>query len=66
MTKRDRAIQCAKIAGYHEDTRTYTRLIVECRVNRQVMNEAFQIGRKAKVNGVKCGCYECNQTTKII
>ena len=61
MSKRDTALTCAKIAGYHEDKRTFTRLVIECRVNRRAMNEAFFTGRKAKENGVKCNCYECSK-----
>jgi len=63
LTKRQIAIQCAKVAGYHEDSSTFTRLIIESRVGRPLMNEAFLIGRKARAAGVKCGCYDCNKTT---
>jgi hypothetical protein len=58
---RKHSIQYAKIAGYHEDTKSFTRLIIEARVNRQTMNEAFLAGRSAKANGVKCSCSDCNQ-----
>lgn len=62
MTKRSIALACAKVSGYHEDTATFTRLIIEKRVNRQAMNEAFLNGRQAKANGVKCACRTCNRT----
>lgn len=62
MTKRDTALQLAKIAGYHEDSRTFTRLIIECRVNRQAMNSAWHAGQQAKQAGVKCGCRDCAVT----
>jgi hypothetical protein len=61
MSKRDRALQCAKIAGYHEDRKTLTRLYIECRVNLHAMQAAFWAGQQAKKAGVKCGCYDCNK-----
>lgn len=59
MTKREVAIQNAKIAGYHGDKRWFTRLIIESRVNRQIMNDAWTVGTKLKTAGVPCACYEC-------
>lgn len=56
---RKQAIAYARVAGYHNDTGAFTRLICEQRVNRQVMNEAWHNGKLAKANGVPCGCYEC-------
>lgn len=61
MTTRKTALTLAKIAGYHDDTASFTRLIIESRVNRQAMNEAFLNGKQAKQNGVKCNCYQCQQ-----
>jgi hypothetical protein len=61
MSKRDTALTCAKIAGYHEDKKTFTRLVIECRVNMQAMQQAFNIGRQAKANGMKCSCYDCKK-----
>jgi len=61
VSKRQTALALAKIAGYHEDTATFTRLIIESRVARPAMNEAFLIGRQAKASGVKCNCYECKK-----
>ena len=46
MTKRRIAIDKARIAGYENDTRTFTRLLVESRVRRELLNEAWQQGRK--------------------
>lgn len=59
MTKRNIALTAAKIAGYHGDTRTYTRLIIESRVARPYMEESYRNGQAAKIGGVKCECYEC-------
>lgn len=48
-----------KSAGYHSDTRTFTRLLIEGRVNRQAANEAWVSGVRAKAAGVGCVCFEC-------
>jgi hypothetical protein len=59
MTKREHALAAAKVAGYHSDSRMFTRLIVECRVNRQAMNSAWIDGQSAKRAGVQCSCRDC-------
>jgi hypothetical protein len=59
MTKRDIAIRQAELAGYHGDTRRWTRLVVESRVNRGALNEAWLRGATMKNLGVKCSCREC-------
>lgn len=61
MTKRQTAIVLAKVAGYHADTKAFIRLLVESRVNRQTMNEAWAQGALAKSVGVKCECHECRK-----
>jgi hypothetical protein len=58
-SKRQTALTEAKIAGYHDNTRYFTRLIIEARVNRQAMNEAWANGQAAKLAGLKCGCTYC-------
>ena len=49
-TKREVAIAKARIAGYANDTRTFTRLLVESRVNRAILNEAWHQGLSQKRN----------------
>ena len=61
MSKRQTAIAQAKVAGYHNDTRWFTRLIVESRVARPIMNEAWRHGALAKEAGVRCECPECKR-----
>ena len=56
---RKAALDLAKVAGYHRDTRRFTRLIVEARVNRAAMNEAWAMGERTRAAGVKCTCIEC-------
>lgn len=65
MTKRDIALTCAKIAGYHNDCTGFTRLIIESRVNRQAMNEAFLTGKQARQNGIKCHCRDCAKVLAV-
>jgi hypothetical protein len=59
MNKRESAIVRAKVAGYHEDRRAFTRLVIESRVNRKAMLDAWRLGIAARANGIKCDCYEC-------
>ena len=54
MTKRDFYIAEARIAGYHDDKRTFTRLVVSSRVRREVLNEAWSAGKRALAAGVPC------------
>lgn len=61
MSKRETSLTLARIAGYHDDGSAFTRLIIESRVNRQAMNDAFLNGRTAKQNGMKCNCHQCKQ-----
>jgi hypothetical protein len=63
MTKRDIAIRQAELAGFHGDTRRWTRLVVESRVNRGTLNEAWLRGVSMKAVGVKCSCRECCAAT---
>ena len=66
MTKREQSIVAAKIAGYHADTRTFTRLRCEVRVNNSVLQQAYWAGERAKREGMLCQCLDCqdvaNQT----
>lgn len=65
MTKRETTLALARIAGYHGDRAAFTRLLIECRVNRQAMNEAFWNGQKARANGVGCTCCECKKAKEV-
>lgn len=59
MTKRDQALALARIAGYHGDTAAYTRLLVERRVARPAMAQAYSTGARMKERGVPCACSDC-------
>ncbi|MDH4172113.1 MAG: hypothetical protein OEW90_01810 [Betaproteobacteria bacterium] len=60
--KREDALTLAKVAGYHNDSRSFTRLIIEQRVNRATMNRAWHAGTNARAAGVLCDCRECRPT----
>lgn len=57
--KREHLIGLLRVAGYHEDTATYTRLLIENRISKAAAREAFVQGRNARANGVGCSCGDC-------
>lgn len=61
MTRRDIDIGNARIAGYHDDRSRFTRLVVESRVRRAVLDEAWREGRRQREAGMRCGCYYCER-----
>lgn len=64
MTKREIAIKNAEMAGYHGDRARWMRLIVESRVNRTTLNNAWLRGATMKNLGVQCSCFACSQATR--
>lgn len=58
MNRKD-ALAYMRIAGYHNDHKTFTRLLVENRVSLQSANEAWRSGVAAKQGGMKCECPGC-------
>ena len=63
-TRRERWITAMRIAGYHDDSRAYTRLLCEAHVNRAVLNKAFMAGGRARAAGVGCTCLDCQPTAE--
>lgn len=61
MNRRDIDIGAARIAGYHDDRRRFARLVVESRVSRAVLDEAWRKGRRQRELGMPCDCYSCNE-----
>jgi len=47
-SKRQMALNLARLAGYENDSATFTRLVIENRVSRQAMNDAFRLGRSIR------------------
>ena len=59
MNKRQSTLIMAKVAGYHNDSRLFTRLVIESHIKRESIGEAWRTGVSAKLNGVKCLCPDC-------
>lgn len=57
--KRSDAINAMRIAGYHDDSKRFTRLLVENRVARDVADKAWILGKKQKAGGMPCACPNC-------
>lgn len=49
-----------RIAGYHNDLRSYIRLYTENRIPKRVADQAWQNGVSAKASGVACSCRSCS------
>lgn len=58
---REGTLTDARIAGYHNDTGTFTRLRIESRVAYRYLLDAWQVGVQQKRNGVRCSCREYSQ-----
>lgn len=58
--KRADAIAYIRIAGYHGDRGSFTRLYVENRVSYAAAKDAYRAGEAAKARGVPCSCRDCN------
>jgi hypothetical protein len=62
MTKRNAELAIAKVAGYHQDSQRYVRLLVERRTTSQAaFLGAWREGWKDKQAGMPCSCGGCNQ-----
>lgn len=61
MTKREAVLQMIKVAGYHSDSRTATRLLIENPISRKNYNLAWDAGVAAKRAGVPCNCRQCQK-----
>jgi hypothetical protein len=59
MTRREVALINARVAGYHDDARSFTRLRIESRVAIAYLNEQWRLGQKMKAAGVPCTCTDC-------
>lgn len=59
MTKRELNLTKARIAGYHGDNTTFTRLAIEARINRDILKAAWRDGVLARDAGIPCNCNSC-------
>ena len=57
--KRTAALGWIRIAGYHGDKASFTRLYIENRVSRAAADAAWRSGANARNAGVPCNCSEC-------
>lgn len=59
--KRETLLALLRVAGYHADVASYTRLLIENRISKAAAREAYGIGQRMKAAGVTCSCHACNQ-----
>lgn len=59
MSRREVALTLARVAGYHGDMKEFVRVYVEYRVAMPAMQEAYNAGFRAKINGIPCTCHVC-------
>lgn len=59
--KRADALAWIRIAGYHDDTASYTRLYIENRVSYTAARAAFTAGRAQRAAGSRCTCSDCKK-----
>ena len=64
MNQRQIALAAIRVAGYHDDLRTATRLYTENRISRKVYDTAYNEGVKQREAGVPCSCYTCKQSNQ--
>lgn len=61
MNKRENALAWMRIAGYHDDRRKFTRLLIENRVKKEDADAAFATGQRLKAGGMACACPDCKR-----
>lgn len=59
--KRKDALTATRIAGYHDDSRSFTRLLVEHRISKQAADNEWTRGKNIKKAGVPCSCHNCKK-----
>lgn len=59
MNKKEKALAALRVAGYHEDKKTFTRVYIENRINLQTAILEYNKGIDNKRNGMICTCGQC-------
>lgn len=59
--KRTDALSALRLAGYHNDSGSFTRVYVENRISHKVAQQEWSLGVAAKLAGVRCTCFECKE-----
>lgn len=63
MTRKQALVE-ARIAGYHDDQRRGTRVLVESRISRADYSAAFEQGKQQRKSGIACGCASCSKENR--
>jgi hypothetical protein len=58
--KRSLLLALIRVAAYHDDRATMTRLLIEHRISRPAFDAEVQRGREMRKAGIKCTCKDCN------
>ena len=57
--KRKDVLESIKLAGYHNDSRLFTRLLCENRISRKAADDAYRAGTILRGTGFVCTCSDC-------
>jgi len=57
--KRTDALIACRVAGYHEDRRTFVRIYSENRIRYRVAQAEYERGQSMRESGVPCHCFVC-------
>ena len=57
-------LNAVRIAGYHDDGSTGTRLLIESSLSMTVYLRTFREGQRMRAAGVRCLCRECEAARK--
>lgn len=60
MTRKE-ALAALKVAGYHDDSKTWARTYTENRISYAAAKTAWMDGQAARQRGVPCHCYTCTR-----
>ncbi|MNR48412.1 hypothetical protein D3C85_1676500 [compost metagenome] len=58
-SKRSLALADFRIAGFHQDNKSFTRLLIERRVKRSIAEQQFLNGQALRAKGATCSCMQC-------
>jgi hypothetical protein len=58
---RKTALVVLRVAGYHDDMKTWMRAYVENRVSHAAAKTEWQRGKEMRAAGVACTCHDCKQ-----
>lgn len=62
--KRDVLLSHLRVAGYHDDSATFTRLYIENRISYDSAKKEYLKGQKMKADGIGCTCPDCKTKNK--